>query len=74
MPINVRVNEQLIAEAMRAGNHRTKIQAVTTALEEYVKMKRRLGLLAMVGQVEYDSDYDYKADRRRGNRRIDSRR
>ena len=70
MATNLALDDKLIAEAVRVGRHRTKKEAVTTALEEYVKMKRRLGLLDLVGRVEYDAAYDYKAARRRGNRRI----
>jgi Arc/MetJ family transcription regulator len=70
MATNLALDDKLIAEAVRVGRHRTKKEAVTTALEEYVKMKRRLGLLDMEGCIEYDPTYDYKAARRRGNRRV----
>lgn len=63
-------DEALIRDAMRAGNHRTKKDAIRAALREYVKMKRRLGLLELVGQIDYDPAYDYKAARRRGRRRL----
>jgi Arc/MetJ family transcription regulator len=74
MPTNLALDDDLIAQAVKAGNHRTKREAVTAALQEYVKMKRRLGLLEMVGQVDYDPAYDYKAERRRSNRRLPGRR
>jgi Arc/MetJ family transcription regulator len=67
---NLALDDKLIDEAVKAGNHRTKREAVTAALEEYVKLKRRLGLLEMVGQVDYGPKYDYKAERRRGNKRL----
>jgi len=51
----------------RAAPHQK--EAVTTALEEYVKMKRRLALLDLMGRIDYDPTYDYKDARRRGNRR-----
>jgi Arc/MetJ family transcription regulator len=73
MATNLALDDKLIDEAVKAGNHRTKREAVTAALLEYVKLKRRLGLLEMVGQVEYDPDYDYKAERRRSNRRLPRR-
>ena len=69
MATNLALDDKLIAEAVRVGRHRTKKEAVTTALEEYVKMKRRLGLLDLVGRIDYDPAYDYKDARRRGNRR-----
>jgi Arc/MetJ family transcription regulator len=66
---NLALDDKLIAEAVRAGNHRTKKDAVTAALLEYVKARRRLGLLDLVGQVEYDPRHDYKAARRHDSRR-----
>jgi Arc/MetJ family transcription regulator len=70
MATNLALDDNLIAQAVKAGNHRTKREAVTAALQEYVKLKRRLALLEMEGQVDFDPTWDYKADRRRGNRRI----
>ena len=70
MATNLALDDKLIQEAVRVGNHPTKREAVTAALLEYVKMKRRLALLEMVGQVDYDAGYDYKADRRRGIKRV----
>jgi Arc/MetJ family transcription regulator len=70
MATNLALDDNLIAQAVKAGSHRTKREAVTAALQEYVKLKRRLALLEMEGQVDFDPTWDYKADRRRGNRRI----
>ena len=70
MPTNLALDDGLISEAVKAGNHRTKREAVTAALKEYIKMKRRLALLELEGKVDFDPTWDYKADRRRGNRRI----
>jgi Arc/MetJ family transcription regulator len=69
MPTNLALDDRLIAEAVRAGQHRTKKDAVTAALLEYVQARRRLGLLKLVGRVDYDPAYDYKAARRSGARR-----
>lgn len=37
-----------------------------------LKMNRRLGLLDLVGQIDYQTDYDYKAERRRNLKRIEN--
>ena len=37
---------------------------MTAALEEYVRHRRAMALVAMFGTVEWDDDYDYKAARR----------
>ena len=47
------------------GGHKTKKEAVTAALAEYVRARRRGRILQWVGRVEYFDDYDYKATRRR---------
>ena len=61
------LDERLVDQAVRAGKHRSRKAAVTTALREYIRMKGRLGILDLVGTIDYDPAYDYKAERRRGN-------
>jgi Arc/MetJ family transcription regulator len=70
MATNLALDDSLIADAVKLGGHKTKREAVTAALEAYVKSKRRLGILELFGKVDFDPRYDYKAARRRGNKRI----
>ncbi len=65
MPTNLAIDDRLIEAARRAGGHRTKKEAVTAALDEYVKHRRQLRLLAQFGTIDYDPTYDYKAERRK---------
>jgi Arc/MetJ family transcription regulator len=65
MATNLGLDDQLIEEAVRVGGHKTKKAAVTAALTEYVRSRRRRQILQWKGQVEYYDDYDYKALRRR---------
>ena len=65
MPTNLALDDNLIEEARRAGGHKTKKDAVTAALAEYVKHRKQLRILDMFGAVEFDPGYDYKAERRR---------
>lgn len=56
-----------IAESRPAGMANSlKKAAVTAALEEYVKARRRLKILDWMGKVEYYDDYDHKSLRRAG--------
>jgi Arc/MetJ family transcription regulator len=64
MPTNLALDDELIDEAVKAGGHKTKREAVTAALREYVKARKRLGILDWVGEVDYFDDYDAKALRR----------
>jgi Arc/MetJ family transcription regulator len=70
MATNLALDDRLIEQAVKLGNHKTKKAAVTTALQEYVKSKKRLGILDMFGKVDFDPRWDYKAARRRSNKRI----
>ena len=70
MATNLDISPDLIHEAQRVGNHRTKKEAVTAALQEYVRRRRQLKVFDLVGKVEYDDDYDYKKERRRSIKRI----
>jgi Arc/MetJ family transcription regulator len=65
MATNLALDDKLIEEAVRAGGHRTKKAAVTAALTEYVRARRRQRILRWRGKVDYLDDYDYKALRRR---------
>ncbi|MBI1939894.1 MAG: type II toxin-antitoxin system VapB family antitoxin [Acidobacteria bacterium] len=65
MPTNLAIDDRLIEEARRTGGHKTKREAVTVALQEYIKHRKRLRLLQLAGTIDYDARYDYKAERRR---------
>ena len=52
-------------KARQAGGHKTKKEAVTAALEEYIRHRQQLRVLELFGTIDYDPDYDYKSARRR---------
>ena len=64
MATNLALDDKLIEAAQRAGKHKTKKEAVTAALAEYVKRRKQLRILDAFGTFEFDPDYDYKAERR----------
>ncbi|MGH7391736.1 MAG: type II toxin-antitoxin system VapB family antitoxin [Candidatus Rokuibacteriota bacterium] len=68
MATNLALDDALIEQARRAGKHRTKKEAVTSALREYVRRRRQLEILDLVGQVPFDETYDYKPLRHRKGR------
>jgi Arc/MetJ family transcription regulator len=65
MATNLAIDDKLIEEARRIGEHKTKKQAVTTALEEYIRHRKQQKILEDFGTVDFDPAYDYKAERRR---------
>lgn len=58
MATNLNLDDRLIDEARRIGGHATKKEAVTAALEEYVRRRRQLEILKHFGTIDFDPDYD----------------
>lgn len=71
MPTNLAIDDRLIEEARNIGHHRTKKEAVTAALDEYIRRRQQLDILELFDAVEFREDYDYKANRRRDRTEID---
>ena len=55
----------LIKHALELVGERTKKAAVTKALQEFIARRRQKRLLDLMGKLEWDSSYDYKAERTR---------
>jgi len=60
MPNNLDLDDTLIEEARRLGNHKTKMQAVTAALDEYIRRRKQSQILDLFGTIDFDPTYDYK--------------
>ena len=65
MATNLALDDNLIEEARKIGGHKTKKEAVTAALDEYVRRRRQLEAITHFGTVDFDPAYDYKAERKR---------
>jgi len=65
MPTNLAIDDSLIEEARVIGHHKTKKEAVTMALSEYIAHRKRLEILGSFGTIDFDPEYDYKAERKR---------
>ncbi len=65
MATNLALDDSLIREAQELGRHKTKKEAVTAALDEYVRRRRQLRIFDLVGKVDYDAKHDYKRLRHR---------
>ena len=64
MATNLALDNRLIEQAQKIGKHKSKKAAVTAALEEYVRRRKRVGIIEMFGTVPYDPAYDYKERRK----------
>ena len=65
MATNLDLDPALVEEAVAVGGRRTKKEAVTEALREYIARRRQARITGIFGTVDYDPKYDYKKQRRR---------
>lgn len=64
MPTNLAIDDRLLEEAQKIGQHRTKRETVTAALEEYIALRKQQAILSLFGRIEYSPGYDYKRERK----------
>lgn len=64
MPTNLALDDRLIDEARKIGNHATKKEAVTAALDEYIRWRKQLKILDHFGTIDFDPKYNYKKIRK----------
>ena len=65
MATNLSLDPKLIEQAVKVGGERTKKAAVTRALEEYIARRKQKDLLDLMGKLEWDDSFNYKAERSR---------
>ena len=65
MATNLSLDPDLIDRALELSGERTKKAAVTRALEEFIARREQKHLLELMGNLEWDSSFDYKAERSR---------
>lgn len=63
--MNLAIDDRLIEDARKLGNHRTKGEALTAALEEYIQRRKQQEILSLFGTIDFDPSYSYKRERRR---------
>ena len=65
MATNLSIDPDLLERALDVSGERTKKAAVTKALQEFIARRRQKRLLELIGKLEWDDSYDYKAERGR---------
>jgi hypothetical protein len=63
MTKSVAIDEMLIKEAQQLGHHKNGKEAVVAALKEYIQRNKQMAIVELFGQIDYQTDYDYKANR-----------
>jgi hypothetical protein len=65
MATNLALDPDLIERALKVSGERTKKAAVTRALEEFITRRSQKRLVELMGNLEWDKSFDYKAERSR---------
>ncbi len=65
MATNLALDDSLIVKAQKIGQHKTKKEAVTAALKEYIARKKQLEIIDLFGTIDFDESFDYKKARKR---------
>lgn len=64
MATNLALDPELLDEAVKTSDKKTKKAVVTEALIEYIQRRKQIKLLYLFGQIDFDEDYDYKTQRK----------
>lgn len=65
MATNLALDPGLIDRALAVSGEKTKKAAVTRALEEFIARRSQKRLIDLMGKLEWDASFDYKAERSR---------
>jgi Arc/MetJ family transcription regulator len=62
-----KIDPKLIAQALEVSDHHDQREVIEAALREYIRNHQQQqevqGLIDLFGTIEYDEDFDYKAQR-----------
>ena len=61
MATNLSLDPDLIDRALKVSGERTKKAAVTRALEEFIARRKQKRLIDLMGKLEWNNSFDYKA-------------
>jgi len=65
MATNLSIDPKLLDRALEVSGENTKKATVTIALKEFIARREQRRLLELFGSLDWDCDYDYKAERAR---------
>lgn len=65
MATNLAIDPKLLSKALEVSGEKSKKAAVTRALQEFIARREEKRILDLFGSLEWDPDYDYKAERSR---------
>ena len=65
MATNLAIDPTLLERAVEVSGERTKKAVVTKALQEFIARREQRRVLELLGKLEWDESFNYKAERAR---------
>lgn len=65
MATNLAIDPELLNRAVEVSGERTKRAVVTKALQEFIARREQRRVLELMGKLDWDDGFDYKAERKR---------
>ncbi|HZJ09682.1 MAG TPA: type II toxin-antitoxin system VapB family antitoxin [Trueperaceae bacterium] len=65
MATNLALDPELLERALEVSGERTVKAAVTRALQEFIARREQARIFDLMGTLEWDESFDYKAERSR---------
>ena len=65
MATNLAIDPDLLDRAVQVSGERTKKAVVTKALQEFIARREQRRIADLMGKLEWDTSFDYKAARSR---------
>ena len=65
MATNLAIDPELLERAVEVSGERTKKAVVTKALQEFIARREQRRVLELLGKLEWDESFNYKAERAR---------
>ncbi len=65
MATNLAIDPELLNRAVEVSGERTKKAVVTKALQEFIARREQRRVLELMGKLDWDDSFDYKAERTR---------
>lgn len=63
MPTNLAIDDRLLNKAVKVSKMKTKKEAVTVALKEFIEKREQKKILGSLGTFEFRGNWDYKKER-----------
>ena len=65
MATNLAIDPDLLDRAVQVSGEKTKKAAVTKALQEFIARREQRRVIELIGGLDWDESFDYKAERSR---------